>query len=81
MQRDKDPQHLLPLTPPVFHILIALADAFRDLFDPDAAVVTISISCTRMASENYGYMAPVKAALDSSLAFLAQGCSRPLIRP
>jgi enoyl-[acyl-carrier protein] reductase I len=29
-----------------------------------------------MASENYGFMAPVKAALDSSLAFLAKSFSR-----
>ena len=29
-----------------------------------------------MASENYGYMAPIKAALDSSLAFLAKSFSR-----
>jgi enoyl-[acyl-carrier protein] reductase I len=42
----------------------------------DASVVTISISTTRMASENYGFMAPVKAALDSSLAFLAKSFSR-----
>jgi len=29
-----------------------------------------------MASENYGFMAPIKAALDSSLAFLAKSFSR-----
>jgi enoyl-[acyl-carrier protein] reductase I len=56
--------------------LIALANACKELFDPDAAVVTISISTTRMASENYGYMAPIKAALDSSLAFLAKSFSQ-----
>jgi enoyl-[acyl-carrier protein] reductase I len=28
-----------------------------------------------MASENYGYMAPIKAALDSSLAFLTKSFS------
>lgn len=56
--------------------LIALSNAFRDLLDPDASVVTISISTTRMASENYGFMAPIKAALDSSLAFLAKSFSR-----
>ena len=39
-------------------------------------MVTISISTTRMASENYGFMAPVKAALDSSLAFLAKSFSQ-----
>jgi enoyl-[acyl-carrier protein] reductase I len=56
--------------------LVALADAFRDVLDADASVVTISISTTRMAAENYGFMAPVKAALDSSLAFLAKSFSR-----
>jgi enoyl-[acyl-carrier protein] reductase I len=55
--------------------LIALSRTFRNLLDADASVVTISISTTRMASENYGYMAPIKAALDSSLAFLAKSFS------
>jgi enoyl-[acyl-carrier protein] reductase I len=56
--------------------LIALCNALKDLLDADASVVTISISTTRMASENYGYMAPIKAALDSSLAFLAKSFSQ-----
>lgn len=56
--------------------LLALSRAFQDLLSPDASVVTISISTTRMASENYGFMAPVKAALDSSLAFLAKSFSQ-----
>ncbi|KMP10746.1 enoyl-ACP reductase [Candidatus Nitromaritima sp. SCGC AAA799-A02] len=55
--------------------LIRLANAFKDLFDPSASVVTVSISTTRMAAENYGYMAPAKAALDSSLCFLAKSFS------
>jgi enoyl-[acyl-carrier protein] reductase I len=55
--------------------LIAIANAFRTLLDENASVVAISISTTRMASENYGFMAPVKAALDSSLAFLAKSFS------
>ncbi len=52
--------------------LIALGNALKEMLDPDAGVVTISISTTRMAAENYGYMAPVKAALESSLAFLTK---------
>ena len=57
--------------------LIALAEAFRPMLDPErGSVVTISISTTRMAAENYGYMAPVKAALDSSLCFLAKSFSQ-----
>lgn len=55
--------------------LIALCNHFKEHFDRDASVVTISISTTRMAAENYGYMAPVKAALESSLAFLAKSFS------
>ncbi|MEX0977947.1 MAG: SDR family oxidoreductase [Pirellulales bacterium] len=56
--------------------LVALANAFGELLDRDGSVVTISISTTRMASENYGYMAPIKAALDSALVFLAKSFSR-----
>ena len=56
--------------------LVAISNALKDLLDERASVVTISISTTRMASENYGFMAPVKAALDSSLAFLAKSFSR-----
>ena len=56
--------------------LLAISRAVKSCLDPDASVVTISISTTRMASENYGFMAPIKAALDSSLAFLAKSFSR-----
>lgn len=55
--------------------LIHLANVFKDLLDAQASVVTVSISTTRMAAENYGYMAPAKAALDSSLCFLAKSFS------
>lgn len=55
--------------------LVSLANAFRERFDRNASVVTISISHTNMASESYGYMAPVKAALDASVAFLAKSFS------
>jgi len=56
--------------------LIALSNALKDRLEPDASVVTISISTTTMASESYGYMAPIKAALDSALVFLAKSFSR-----
>ena len=53
--------------------LIALSNALGPLFTGGhASVVAVSISTTRMAAENYGYMAPIKAALDSSIAFLAK---------
>jgi len=55
--------------------LISICKHFRELLDVNGSVVTISISTTRMAAENYGYMAPVKAALESSLCFLAKSFS------
>lgn len=55
--------------------LPALANAFKNVFTRHASVVTISISHTTMASESYGYMAPIKAALDASVAFLAKSFS------
>jgi len=55
--------------------LIAIANHFKELLADDASVVTVSISTTRMAAENYGYMAPAKAALDSTLCFLAKSFS------
>lgn len=54
---------------------IALSNAMKDLFTDDASVITISISSTETASQNYGYMAPIKAALDSSVIFLAKSFS------
>lgn len=56
--------------------LTAVCNALKDCFTNDASVVTIGISTTRMASESYGYMAPIKAALESSLAFLTKSFSR-----
>ncbi len=55
--------------------LISICKHFRELLDVNGSIVTISISTTRMAAENYGYMAPVKAALESSLCFLAKSFS------
>lgn len=55
--------------------LISIANHFKKLLSDRASVVTISISTTRMAAENYGYMAPIKAALESSLCFLAKSFS------
>jgi len=55
--------------------LIAIANAFKELLDDKASVATISISTTKMAAEPYGFMAPVKAALDSTVCFLAKSFS------
>lgn len=57
--------------------LMAVSNAFREQLDPtNGSVVTISISTTKMAAENYGYMAPIKAALDSTVCFLAKSFSQ-----
>ncbi|MBI5435386.1 MAG: SDR family oxidoreductase [Planctomycetes bacterium] len=52
--------------------LVALAKALESRFARDASVVALSISTTTMAAESYGYMAPIKAALDSTVVFLAK---------
>lgn len=68
-------QHFLQAVDISCFSLINLSNALKSSFTKDAAVVTISISSTTMASENYGYMAPIKAALDSSIVFLAKSFS------
>ena len=55
--------------------LIAISNAFKSILAPDASVVAVSISTTKMAAENYGIMGPVKAALDSTICFLAKSFS------
>ncbi|MBM4444789.1 MAG: SDR family oxidoreductase [Chloroflexi bacterium] len=55
--------------------LISIANAFKRLLDNRASVVAVSISTTRMAVETYGFMAPVKAGLDSAICFLAKSFS------
>src|SRR5262249_44554223 len=58
------------------HSLVEFSTTLRPRLDENASVVAVSISTTAMAAENYGYMAPVKAALDSSIVFLAKSFSR-----
>ena len=53
--------------------LVAIANALKNSFEENASVVTISISNTRATA--YGYMGPIKAALDATVAFLAKSLS------
>ena len=53
--------------------LVAIANALKNSFSEDASIVTISISNTRATA--YGYMGPIKAALDATVAFLAKSLS------
>ncbi len=54
--------------------LVEIARAFKPLLDPAASVVAISIS-SQVTAENYGYMSPIKAALESTARFLAKSFS------
>ena len=47
--------------------LTHVCNALKDLFTENASVVTIGISTTRMASESYGFMAPIKAVQDPGI--------------
>lgn len=55
--------------------LVELARALRPLMDPQASVVSIGISSLLVTPDNYGYMGPIKAALESTSRFLAKSFS------
>jgi enoyl-[acyl-carrier protein] reductase I len=55
--------------------LVEIARAFKPLLAMNASVVTIGISSLLVAPDNYGYMGPIKAALDSCARFLAKSFS------
>lgn len=55
--------------------LVEMARAFKPLLAKDASVVTIGISSLLVTPDNYGYMGPIKAALESTSRFLAKSFS------
>ena len=55
--------------------LVEVANAFKPILKKDASVVSIGISSTDVTAENYGYMAPIKAALETSSYNLAKSFS------
>ncbi|MDF3056429.1 MAG: enoyl-ACP reductase [Rariglobus sp.] len=55
--------------------LVEVANAFKTLLVKNASVVTIGISSLQVTPDNYGYMGPIKAALDSASRFLAKSFS------
>lgn len=55
--------------------LVEMARAFKPHLAPNASVVTIGISSLLVTPDNYGYMGPVKAALESAVRFLAKSFS------
>jgi enoyl-[acyl-carrier protein] reductase I len=55
--------------------LVELAEALKPHLARTASVVTIGISSLTVTPDNYGYMGPIKAALESSSRFLAKSFS------
>ncbi len=55
--------------------LVELARAFKPYLAPDASVVAMGISSLLVTAENYGYMSPIKAALDGIVRNLAKSFS------
>lgn len=56
--------------------LVEISKAFKPVLTDDASVVAISISSLTITAENYGYMSPIKASLDSSVRYLAKSFSK-----
>ncbi len=56
--------------------LAEIANAFKPHLSETASVVAVSISSLTITAENYGYMSPIKAALDSTVRFLAKSFSK-----
>jgi len=55
--------------------LVEIARAFKPHLALDASVVAIGISSLQVTPDNYGFMGPAKAALESSARFLAKSFS------
>jgi enoyl-[acyl-carrier protein] reductase I len=53
--------------------LVEMSHQLKELFTPNASIVTISISNTKATS--YGYLGPIKAMLDATVPFLAKSFS------
>ena len=53
---------------------VEIARSFKDILTDEASFVALGIS-SQVTAENYGYMAPIKASLDSCIRFLAKSFS------
>lgn len=56
--------------------LVELSRALRPHLTNEASVVAIGISSIDVTADNYGYMSPIKAALEGCVRFLAKSYSR-----
>lgn len=55
--------------------LVEISNALKPMLAKNASVVTIGIS-SQVAAPTYGYMSPIKAALESAVRFLAKSFSK-----
>ena len=55
--------------------LVELANALKPYLARNASVISLGISSLTVTPDNYGYMGPIKAALDSASRFLAKSFS------
>jgi enoyl-[acyl-carrier protein] reductase I len=55
--------------------LVEVARAFRPILAQQGSIVTIGISSLQVTPDNYGYMGPIKAALESAARFVAKSLS------
>jgi enoyl-[acyl-carrier protein] reductase I len=71
---DTNRADFLQATPVSAFSLVELARAFKQQFSTNASVVSIGIS-SQVTAASYGYMSPIKAALESASRFLAKSFS------
>ena len=55
--------------------LVEIARCFKPMLSNTASIVAIGISSTFVTAANYGYMAPIKAALETTTRYLAKSFS------
>ena len=55
--------------------VVEVVNAFKENLANDASVLAIGISSHLVTAENYGYMSPIKAALDGAMRYLAKSFS------
>ena len=55
--------------------MVEVVNAFKKILAKDASILAIGISSQLVTAENYGFMSPIKAALDSAMRYLAKSFS------
>jgi enoyl-[acyl-carrier protein] reductase I len=55
--------------------LVEMVEAFKPYLTQEASIVALSISDLNLSAEKYGYMSPIKAALEGCVRFLAKSLS------